>query len=93
MQRQERHFVVTILVTVVGAMGFAFLGLGRFGIFVLVGFMVSISAAGIFTRCPRCGVRIGYINTGSLRRDRPGLASCGNCGLHRDEEIRKPKRD
>jgi hypothetical protein len=41
-------------------------------------------------RCPRCHVRLGYIDLGGGKRQRvplPGMDCCSNCGLHRNENI------
>lgn len=40
------------------------------------------------TRCPKCGERIGYMDTRRRRSvKRMGLDYCRNCGLHLDEEV------
>jgi hypothetical protein len=44
-------------------------------------------------RCPRCNVRLGYIDFGSRRFGRaptPGLDRCLSCGLHLNEEVARP---
>jgi predicted RNA-binding Zn-ribbon protein involved in translation (DUF1610 family) len=46
------------------------------------------------TRCPRCGERIGYMDTRRRRSVKlMGLDYCRNCGLHLDEEMADSKRD
>jgi hypothetical protein len=46
------------------------------------------------TRCPKCGERIGYMDT-RRRRDVKlmGLDYCRNCGLRLDEEMADSTRD
>ena len=45
-----------------------------------------------FTRCPKCGERIGYMDTRRRRYvKRMGLDYCRSCGLRLDEEVASPK--
>ncbi len=46
------------------------------------------------TRCPKCGQRIGYMDTRRRRSVKlMGLDYCRSCGLHLDEEIADSNRE
>lgn len=67
-------------------------GLWHFGMhygFVIPGVFAALVVYGYYTRCPRCGASISYLETGRRRRrsERPGLDHCAKCGLHRDQEV------
>ena len=47
-----------------------------------------------FTRCPKCGERIDYMDTRRRRYvKRMGLDYCRSCGLHLDEEVASTKNN
>jgi hypothetical protein len=93
--RRDRKVLIPGGVIVFGTWAFAasapkggrwgFLEPGVFALFIAVYALYSHSA-----RCPRCQVRLGYIDLGGGKQRRvplPGMDGCSTCGLHRNEDI------